>query len=81
MDRVLQGEGIGLDLFELCLYIRLMVEGHPLVGRVDPGKNIVFGVVAIQCNVVIEDIDLPSTICQADTMNGASHNREPSLPV
>lgn len=75
---ILQREGVGLDLFKLRFYIWLMVKGHLLIGRIDPGKNIVFGIVAPQCNVVIEDIDLPLTVCQADTMDGASHNWKPS---
>ena len=69
---------MGLDLLELCFYIWLMVKGHLLIGRIDPGKNIVFGVVASQLNVVIEDIDLPLTVCLADTVDRASHDREPS---
>ena len=67
---------MGLDLLELCFFIGLMVKGHLLIGRIDPGKNIVFGIVAPQCNEVIEDIDLPLTVCQADTVDGASYNWE-----
>jgi hypothetical protein len=67
---------MGLDLLELRFYIWLMVKGHLLTGSVNPSKNIVFGIVVPQCNVVIEDIDLPLTVCQADTVDGASHNWE-----
>ncbi len=65
-----------LNLTKFCFRIRSMVKGHLLFGSVDPSKDIVPGVVAPQYDVVVEDVNLPLAICQADAMDDASYDWE-----
>ncbi len=80
VNGVPQRKRVELDLVKFCFRIRLMVKDHLLLGGINPSKDIVPGVVAPQYDVVIENVNLPLAICQADAVvDGASYDWEPFL--